>query len=74
MDGGWWEGKQGGELLGAGFARNPDETFRIMSAMGFYSEGVSSHSPGLPRFAATLGLNHDDIIYPEGVVSSLNFE
>ena len=32
-----------------------------------YSEGVASHSPGLPRLAATLGERSQLDLYPEGV-------
>ena len=32
-----------------------------------YSEGVASHSPGLPRFAATLGERSQLDLYPEGI-------
>ncbi len=34
-----------------------------------YSEGVVSHSPGLPRFAATLGHGCETDLYPNGVPS-----
>ena len=34
-----------------------------------YSEGVASHSPGLPRVAATLGSSVLRGIYPNGVAS-----
>ena len=34
-----------------------------------YSEGVASHSPGLPRLAATLGSRWNSCIYPNGVAS-----
>ncbi len=56
-------------MLGPGFARNSTEKFPKMIATCRYSEGVVSHSPGLPRFAATLGASHNDVIYPEGVAS-----
>ena len=39
----------------------------VKSATGLYSEGVASHSPGLPRFAATLGYGHETGFYPNGV-------
>ncbi len=38
----------------------------------FYSEGVASHSPGLPRFAATLGERFKRLTYPERVPSFVN--
>ena len=34
-----------------------------------YSEGVASHSPGLPRFAATLGTSGLRNTYPNGVAT-----
>jgi len=34
-----------------------------------YSEGVASHSPGLPRIAATLGERSQLDLYPEGVAA-----
>ena len=34
---------------------------------GLYSEGVASHSPGLPRIAATLGGRTGDASTPTGL-------
>lgn len=39
-----------------------------------YSEGVASHSPGLPRIAATLGERSQLDLYPEGVAAFDNEE
>jgi hypothetical protein len=39
-----------------------------------YSEGVASHSPGLPRLAATLGERPQLDLYPEGVAAFDNAE
>ena len=61
--------KQRCGVLGAGFVFNPTETISMMIATAVYSEGVVSQSPGLPRFAATLGSQSNDVIYPEGVAS-----
>lgn len=34
-----------------------------------YSKGVASHSPGLPRLAATLGERSQLDLYPEGIAA-----
>ncbi len=39
------------------------------SAVCLYSVGVASHSPGLPRIAATLDYGVVNGFYPEGVAS-----
>ena len=37
--------------------------------LSVYPEGIAPHYPGLPRFAATLGNESKDQIYPERVAS-----
>ena len=46
--------------------------FYRKAGLDFYREAVTSHSPGLPRLAATLGSNGQMVPTPTGVAAAIN--